>query len=215
VNKRLYNLVFIFSAFVGQAQSPHYKEQLKKNVLSFESAKTGNELEKAAADFENLALTEKKQWLPFYYAGLCNALVAFQKSKTEIDAWCDKAESFTRRADSLSKNNSEVLVLKSMITAARINVNKTQRGKKYGALATKLALEAIKLNDANPRAHFVKAQAILNTPPAFGGGEKKAKPVFELVLEKHKTFKPESALHPKWGRQEAEKELQKINKPKK
>ena len=215
MKKYLYNLVFVFFAFIGLAQSPSYKEHLKKNIHSFESSKTAPEFIKAATDFENLALAEKKDWLPFYYAGLCDVLVAFQKSKTEIDAWCDKAESFARRADSLSKNNSEVLVLKSMITAARINVNKTQRGKKYGAVATKYAIEAIKLNEANPRAHFVKAQAILNTPPAFGGGEKKARPVFEMVLEKDKTFKPESGLHPKWGRKEAEKELQKINKPNK
>lgn len=200
------------------AQSPAYKDHLKKNVHLFESAKTENDFEKAATAFENLALSEKKEWLPFYYAGLCDVLVAFQKPKSEIDALCDKADSFARRADSLSKNNSEVLVLKSMITAARINVNKKQRGKKYGAMATKLAIEAIKLNDANPRAHFVKAQAILNTPPNFGGGEKKAKPVFELVLEKASrqgVIKPESSLHPKWGRKEAERELQKINHPKK
>lgn len=215
MKKNIYYLVFVFSVFGGLAQSPSYKEYLKKNIHSFESAKTGNDFEKAATAFENQALSEKKEWLPFYYAGLCDVLVAFQKPKTEIDAWCDKAESFARRADSLSENNSEILVLKSMITAARIKVNKTQRGKKYGAMATKLAIESIKLNETNPRAHFVKAQAILNTPPAFGGGEKKAKAVFELVLEKDKTFKPESSLYPRWGREEAEKELQKINKPKK
>jgi len=83
---------------------------------------------------------------------------------------------FSRKADSLSKNNSEVMVLKSMIAAARINVNKMQRGQKFGLLASKYAAEAIKLNDANPRAHFVKAKAILNTPIAFGGGKKKRNP---------------------------------------
>ena len=51
----------------------------------------------------------------------------------------------------------------------------------------------------------------MHTPPAFGGGEKKAKPVFELALEKFKTFKPESNLHPTWGKEEAEKELKKIS----
>ena len=98
-----------------------------------------------------------------------------------------------------------------MIAAARINVNEAQRGKKYGLIATRFASEAVKLNEANPRTHFVKAKALMHTPPALGGGENKAKPVFELVIEKAKTFKPESALYPVWGKEEAEKELKKIN----
>ena len=189
------------------SQNAAYKENLKKNIVLFESAKTGADFLKAANGFETITTTEKKEWLPFYYAGVCEALAAFTKPKTEIDALCDKAEVFARKADSLSRNNSEVLVLKSMIAAARISVNQLKRGQKYGMMATKFANEAVKLNDANPRAHFVKAQAILYTPPAFGGGEKKAKPVFELAIEKSKVFKSESALHPKWGREEAEKEL--------
>lgn len=188
-----------------------YKENMKKNIQLFESAKTAADFIKAANSFETTALSEKKEWLPFYYAGLCDVLAAFEKPKKEIDALCDKAESFARRADSLSKNNSEILVLKSMIAAARISVNQLQRGQKYGMMAGRFANEAVKLNDANPRAHFVKAQAILYTPPAFGGGEKKAKPVFELAIEKAKGFKPESGLHPVWGKEEAEKELKKIN----
>lgn len=199
---------------VGSAQGS-YKENLKKNIALFQSAKTGADFMKAANGFETIALSEKKEWLPFYYAGLCDVLAAFEKPKKEIDPLCDKAESFVRRADSLNKNNSEIVVLKSMIAAARISVNQLQRAQKYGMAATRFANEAVKLNDANPRAHFVKAQAILYTPPAFGGGEKKAKPVFELAIEKARVFKPESALYPTWGKEEAEKELKKITtKPK-
>ncbi len=204
-------MVLVFAPLISVSQSAAYKESFKKDVSLFESAKTASDFIYAATCFEKLAITEKKEWSAFYYAGLCNALAAFEKPQNEIDKWCDKAESFSRKADSLSKNNSEIFVLKSMIAAARINVNKAQRGQKYGAMATKFAMEAVKLNEANPRAHFVKAKAILNTPPALGGGEKKAKPAFELVLEKIKTYKPESSLSPSWGKEETEKELKKIN----
>ena len=193
------------------AQSSNYKESLKKNITLFESAKNSAEFIKAANNFESLALKEKKEWLPFYYAGLCNSLAAFKKPKTEIDPLCDKAEGFAKKADSLSPNNSEILVLKSMIAAARINVNQAKRGQKYGIMATKFANEAVKLDASNPRAYFVKAQATLYTPTAFGGGEKKAKPIFETVIEESKTFKPESNQHPNWGKVEAEQELKKIN----
>ena len=204
-------LIAIFSALTAFSQSAYYKESMKKNIQSFDVAKTSADFIKVASGFETLALSEKKEWLPFYYAGLCDALAAFEKTAVEIDPLCNKADVLTNKADSLSKNNSEVMVLKSMIAAARINVNKTQRGQKYGAIATKFAMEAVKLNGANPRAHFVKAKAILNTPLALGGGEKKAKSAFELVLEKIKTYKSESALDPSWGKEETEKELKKIN----
>ena len=193
------------------SQSAAYKDNIKKDIRLFESAKTANEFVYAANCFEKLAMTEKNQWLPFYYAGLCDVLAAFEKQNKEIDIICDKAEKFAHKADSLSKHNSEVMVLKSMIAAARINVNKAQRGQKYGLMASKFAAEALKLDDSNPRAHFVKGKAILNTPPTLGGGEKKAKPIFELVIEKEKTFKALSNLHPSWGREEAEKEIKKIN----
>jgi hypothetical protein len=203
-------ICFCIIPFLGFTQNNAFKEGLKKNILLFESSKTTSDFIKAASGFENIALTDKKEWLAYYYAGLCNVLVAFEKQKKDIDSWCDKAEHYAHQADSLSKNNSEVLVLKSMIAAARIRVNQLQRGQKYGTMASRYAAEAVKLNDLNPRAHFVKAQAILYTPRTFGGGEKNAKPVFELVLEKVKSFKPASDLYPNWGKEEAEKELKKI-----
>ncbi len=201
----------ISSFFSFQAFSQAYKENMKKNIQLFEASKSAADFIKAANGFESTALLEKKEWLPFYYAGLCNVLAAFEKPAKEIDPLCDKAERFVRHADSLSKNNSEILVLKSMIAAARIGVSQAQRGQKYGLMAMRFANDAVKLNDANPRAHFVKAKAILYTPAALGGGTKKAKPVFELAIEKARAFKPESGLHPVWGKEEAEKELKKIN----
>ncbi|MES2515125.1 MAG: hypothetical protein V4580_13320 [Bacteroidota bacterium] len=203
-------LIALTLAFTAFSQSSGYKEGMRKHIALFESAKSGADFFKAANAFEAIAGEEKKEWLPYYYAGLCNVLTAFTKPKTEIDALCDKADVFVRKADSLSKNNSEVMVLKSMIAAARISVNQTKRGQKYGMQATKFANEAVKLNESNPRAYFVKAQAILYTPTAFGGGQKKAKPVFEQAIEKAKAFKSESTLHPRWGMVEAEKELKKL-----
>lgn len=193
------------------AQSQSYKEAMKKQVIAFKSAKGINGLQKAADGFSTIALSEKKEWLPFYYAGLCNVLIAFEKNKSDIDLYCDKAESFSKKADSLNKNNSEIAVLKSMIAAARILVNEKARAQKYGMQSAKYANEAIKLNPDNPRAYLLKAQNMLHTPEALGGGSKKAKPVLETALEKEKTFKPETSLHPDWCKSQIEKELNKID----
>ena len=204
-------LVFGFSSFSVVAQNKHYEESMKKNLSILESAKTVAEFEKAASGFETIALFEKKDWLPYYYAGICNSLVAFEKKGKEIDIWCNKADVQAKKADSLSNNNSEVSVLKSMISAARIFVDQKKRSQKYGSQSAKFVVDAIKLDVNNPRAYLQKARVLLNTPDALGGGNKKAKQALELALEKYKTFKPVSNLHPNWGKTDAEKELKKVN----
>jgi hypothetical protein len=208
--------VFASVALIGLSvaafgQSASYKSGMKKCLAQFNSANSKAEFIKAAGSFETLALSEKTEWLPYYYAGLCDALGAFSSAKADIDALCDKGDKLAKTADSLSPQNSEVLVLKAMLAAARIPVDEKKRGQKYGGQVSKHANAAIKLNSANPRAYLLKGRALLYTPETFGGGVKKAKPVFETALEKFKTFKPESEFSPLWGKDEVEKELKAIN----
>ena len=193
------------------AQSQSYKDAMKKQLIAFNTAKGASDIKKAADGFISITVTEKSEWLAFYYAGLCNVVIAFEKAKTDIDLQCDKAEVFAKKADSLSKNNSEVFVLKSMISAARIAVNEKARGPKFGGQSGRYANEAIKLNADNPRAYLVKAQNVGHTPEAFGGGAKKAKAILETALEKEKLFKPETPLHPDWAKTEIDKELNILN----
>lgn len=195
---------------VAFGQSAAYRAGMKKCLAQFNNASAKMEFVKAAGSFETLALSEKTEWMPYYYAGLCEALAAFSAAKTDIDALCDKGDKLTRTADSLSPQNSEVSVLKAMLAAARIQVDEKKRGQKYGGQVTKHANAAIRLNGANPRAYLLKGRALLYTPETFGGGAKKAKPVFETSLEKYKAFKPETEFSPLWGKDEVEKELKTI-----
>ena len=195
----------------GIAQSKKYEDAMKKNLALFDSAKKADDYVKIANGFERIALAEKKDWLSNYYAGMCYVLVAFEKAGDDIDTWCDKADGFIRNADSLSKNNSEVFVLKSMSASARIGVNPMLRGQKYGGLSGDYQDAAIKLDAKNPRAYLQKAQGIYFTPEMFGGGAKKAKPIYETAVEKFKTFKPASAIYPDWGKDMAQKQLAEIN----
>lgn len=192
-------------------QSAAYRAGMKKCLAQFNSANSKTEFVKAAGSFETLALSEKTEWMPYYYAGLCEAIGAFSAAKTDIDVMCDKGDKLAKTADSLSPQNSEIAVLKAMLAAARIKVDEKKRGQKYGGQVSKQANTAIKLNGANPRAYLLKGRALLYTPEVFGGGAKKAKPVFETALEKFKTFKPETEFSPLWGKDEVEKELKSMN----
>lgn len=204
-------ILLICSSALAFGQSASYKSGMKKCLAQFHQADGKAEFLKAAGSFEALALSEKTEWLPYYYAGLSQAIGAFSAAKTEIDGLCDKGDKLAKTADSLSPQNSEVAVLKAMLAAARIKVDEKKRGQKYGGQVMKHANAAIKLNSANPRAYLLKGRALLYTPETFGGGIKKAKPVFETSLEKFKAAKPEAEFSPLWGKEEVEKELKAIN----
>lgn len=190
------------------AQHSRYNEQLKKQIALFHQTKNYQSFKKLGATFKQLADEQKNNWLAYYYAGTCYALCALESPKDEIDNLCQQAENFVKTADSLSKNNSEILVLKSMIFAARILVNPQTRAHKYGAQSLKYAKEAIRLDSENPRAYLLKAQNVLHTPKALGGGKEKALSIFKIALDKYNATKTSSALHPHWGKRQIEEGLE-------
>jgi len=46
-----------------------------------------------------------------------------------------------------------------------------------------------------------------HTPEAYGGGASKALPLYEIAVEKFKTFKPKTVISPNWGKEICEAEF--------
>lgn len=166
---------------------------------------TEEEYNKSSEQFEKIATSEKNKWLPYYYAGLSKSLAALTIKTKSADALCNDADRLIKKADSLSPNNSEILILKSLNLSARLNVNPKARAIKYNKQINQTNELALKLDSNNPRAHLQKAQALYYTPEAFGGGSKKALPLFQVALEKFNTTKNNVPLMPSWGKDIAEK----------
>lgn len=204
-------LLIVFTIQIACAQST-YQSDMKKNIMQLDSAIKKHELHALSKSFSYISNQNQNQWLPPYYEAFCYLMIALEKKGKQADDWCDKAEKIISRIDSLDKNNSEIWVLKSLIAAARITVNQATRGQKYGAQAVRFADKAISLSSENPRAYLQKATAVYYTPEQFGGGAKKAKPILEMSIEKFKTHKKTSALHPDWGEDIAKQLLKEIKK---
>jgi hypothetical protein len=73
----------------------------------------------------------------------------------------------------------------------------------YGVAANQALEKALKLDPNNPRLYYLKGMSLFGTPPQFGGGKDKAKPVFEKAVELYKAAKPQE-LYPRWGKEKAE-----------
>ena len=185
-----------------KAQSEKYAPAMQKTLLSLDAAgEDGAKMLEVSNNFERIAKAEKNQWLPYYYAALTQVLYGFsQPDMNGGDPIADKALGFLNKADSLSKDNSEISCVKSMVATLQMLVNPQQR---FMQMSQKIEGElqaAMAQDPANPRPYYLKGQNLKNTPAAFGGGCEAALPFFEKSKSRFDSFKSENPLAPNWGK---------------
>ncbi len=206
MKKIILAVAFLYAATAVSAQSERYMAAMKNNIAAIDTSfRNPANLLSLANNFERIANAEKNQWLPYYYAALCQVNYAYmEQDKSKIDAIADKATLLIDKADSLSPDNSEISCVKSMIASSHMMVNPMQRYMEYGAEINLHLDAAMKQDPSNPRPEYLKGQGLKYTPEQFGGGCATAKPVLQASLDKYNAFKPASELHPNWGKQRVE-----------
>jgi hypothetical protein len=192
------------------AQSDKFTAAMQSKLILMDSAKDLTSLKDVAAAFERIGDAEKTQWLPYYYAALCevnagnNIMSAsgmnFSNISDKTDPLADKAEELLNKAEALSKDNSEIFVVKKMIATLRMMGDPMNRYMTYGPEATAALEKAKKLNPDNPRPLVLEGMDKFYTPEQYGGSKEEAKKLFEEALTKYAAFKPESSIHPVWGK---------------
>jgi hypothetical protein len=208
--KKLFLLALCgFMASGIYAQSDKYMATMKSIIAAIDTSfKNPANLLDLANKFERIGTAEKTQWLPYYYAALCQVNYSYmEQDKTKIDAIADKATELIDKADALQPKNSEISCIKSMIASAHMMVNPMQRFMEYGQEAQVFIDDAMQQDPNNPRPEYLKGQGLKYTPEQFGGGCATAKPILQSSLDKFNKFSPASEIHPGWGKQRVEKLL--------
>jgi hypothetical protein len=188
------------------AQSEKYVKAMKERVASIDTVFTSDKLMDLSAAFERIADAEKTQWLPYYYASLAQVNAGLLMSTQgalpadKADPIADKAEDLLQKAQALSKDNSELFILKKMIANLRMAPQEMARYMKYGPEGATALETAKKLSPDNPRVYMLEAEDKYFTPEQFGGSKTEAKQLFEEALKKFDAFKPASDIDPNWGR---------------
>lgn len=202
-------LTLCFAMFTSFSQSDKYMKAMQDKVLAVDTLLNAEALKDLSASFERIADAEKNQWLPYYYAALAQVnagnliFVANQGNASELqklDALAEKAEQLIGKAEGLSKDNSEIYVVKKMIASLRMMVDPMNRYMQYGPQAQQALEAAKKLNPENPRVYLLEGQDKFFTPEQYGGSKADAKKLFEAALKKYETFKPATTIDPDWGR---------------
>lgn len=194
-------LVAMFTIMSAGAQSNRYMSAMQAGLNAMDSSfKDPANLLSLSNRFERIAIAEKEQWLPYYYAAFLQVNYAFRlEDKTKTDVVIDKAEALLQKADSLSPLNSEISCLKSMIASSRLMVDPMSRYMIYGPVSAREIDKAIAQDPSNPRPHLLRGQGLKYTPEQFGGGCANALIHLETAKEKFTTFKPQSEIAPMWG----------------
>lgn len=191
------------------AQSEKFVKAMEAKVAGIDSVRSNDGLQELANSFERIADAEKTQWLPYYYAAFTNINLGYNHALAagpmggnadKVDPIADKAEILLNKAEELSKDNSEIYVLRKMLASLRMMGDVMGRFMTYGPIATQALEKAKQLNPENPRVYVLEGSDQFNTPEQFGGSKVEAKKSFETAMTKFGTYKPESTIHPDWGR---------------
>ncbi|HET9824287.1 MAG TPA: hypothetical protein VFP87_03070 [Chitinophagaceae bacterium] len=194
------------------AQMPDkFVNAMQSKLALMDSARDVNALNDLAAAFERIADAEKTQWLPYYYAAVChvnagnmqmtsNGNIDMGNNSDKTDPAANKAEELLNKAEALTKENSEIFIVKKMIATLRLMGDPMNRYMTYGAEGAQALETAKKLNPENPRIYLLEGLDKFYTPEQFGGSKEDAKKLFEEALKKYESFKPESNIHPNWGK---------------
>ena len=200
-------------AVQAQTASEKYVKAMEKALSGLDSLKTSEQWLMASNNFERIAQKETKAWLPPYYVAFCQTM-AFNLSqdKTMYELLAKRADEFVAKADALNPDNSEIYVLKNMISGLYIRINPMVNGQKYGPLAGMQLEKAKKLESENPRAYMQEGAILIFTPAQWGGDKAKGKATLEMAAVKYEAFKSVSSIYPNWGKKTNDMFLEMANK---
>jgi hypothetical protein len=212
MKKLSFAFMALFASAMIFAQSEKYMSAMQPKVAAIDTVRNADSLENLAGAFERIGNAEKTQWLPFYYAALAkvnagnqvmNSLGAtstFGNNSDKLDPYAARAEELLDKAEALSKDNSEIFIVKKMIATLRLMGDPMNRYMTYGPEGAQALETAKKLNPENPRIYLLEGMDKYFTPEQYGGSKEDAKKLLEQAQKKYASFKPESSIHPTWGK---------------
>jgi hypothetical protein len=200
MKKSMITMTLVVISMFAFAGTQRFNKAMKENLTQLRSQSDQINYLELGDKFQSVAEKNENRVEPLYYAAYCYILGSWSiediAKKTTI---LDKAKSEIEKAQKLSPDNDELLVLEAFYFQAMIMLNPRMNGQIYSGKATSLLMEAQKRNPNNPRAAFLMAQNVYYTPAEYGGGKEKALPLFAKAAELFKKQDSADYLKPVWG----------------
>jgi hypothetical protein len=211
--RTIVNVGFIMLNFLLKAQT----DELNGLAARLDKTKDVKGYEQLAREFEKVAESRKSEWLPYYYAALCNARIGwlYKDDGEQIEPYANKSDEQIKKALSLldttrqKKELSEVYCVQSMVNRAKVFINPMTYGREYGPAAARYIQMAKTANPDNPRALYLEGWEKYYTPKIWGGDKAKAKEILVNAKQKFDSSTDGDASRPHWGKQDVEELLAK------
>jgi hypothetical protein len=196
MQKAILSLVLLITLTAG-AQSDKYIQAMQKNIAVLDSAKSTDQLESLASTFERIGDAEKTQWLPYYYAALAQTWIGWNPATKDKDVNSAKINAYLAKAEAIEKN-AELYAVENMSATQQMLVDPQSRFMTNGKDAATALQKGMQADPNNPRLYYLQGMSLFSTPPQYGGGKDKAKPLFEKSVALYKASQPKP-LYPHWG----------------
>jgi hypothetical protein len=200
ISKLTVILIISLASTFSPAQT-NFEKGMTKAFELWQADKT----DEAENIFERIAKAESAEWLPHYYIAQINSLKSWNvKDESVLKAQLDKAQAHLDIAMTISENNAELLIMQAQILTNWVAYDGKTYGMKYAGKITELYSKAVEIAPTNPRAVFCKSDWAMGTAKYFGKDTLPYCKEIEASIELFDTFKPESKLHPTWGKERAQ-----------
>jgi tetratricopeptide (TPR) repeat protein len=155
--------------------------------------------------FERISAAEPDNWLPLYYGSQVLTVASFgEQDKEKLTNQLEKAQELVDLAKAISPDNAEILVQQALIYTAWVAFDGATYGMELSGKVVATYQKALQLAPDNPRVVFSKAEWDMGSARFFGQDIAPYCKDVERALELFANFKPESSLHPNWGKERAE-----------
>ncbi|HEX2394237.1 MAG TPA: hypothetical protein VHI78_02765 [Bacteroidales bacterium] len=203
----------ILSFHLLLSQTENDSSVYHQGLSLLDKAKNPEQFLESATYFEKISAENPEHWLATYYAGLSYILAAKDAGKN-ADRLLDKAQQFVDKSIVLKPDEPENHVLQAFLYQVRLSVDPQGRALNFYQKAEACLKKAMAGDSSNPRAYFLMANNVYNTPPVFKGGPRNALPVFIKAREKFRSYKPPFSFAPYWGEEQNEEMIRLCSNPK-
>lgn len=186
--------LILFFTLTLTAQSG-YEKAMKKGLELMQT-----DLQAASQQFERVAKAEKENWLPSYYAALCNINGSWGNNpKEQTLLTMNKAQEFIDNAELLSENNPEIMVLQGMLNTCWIQYDSRVYGMKLSGETNAIYEKAIQIAPENPRVISNRARWLMGSAKFFGKDITPYCGEIDKAITLFENEKP-TGFNPSWGR---------------
>lgn len=155
--------------------------------------------------FEQVADQEPQRWLPLFYAAQVNVSRSFsEKDINKLRLQLDAAQKSIDRANEISKDNEDLLLLQAQWYTAWIVYDGAQYGMLYSQKASELYQKALAIAPNNPRVVLAVTDWNMGGARYFGESTESYCKDVHRAIELFATFNPKEAFYPTYGLERAE-----------